>query len=230
MNKRVLVIAAHPDDEILGCGASVAKHSQLGDIVKVVILAEGLTSRDKQRDRTVHEAELSELAEKAQIANKLLGVSSLTLYEYPDNRMDSLDRLDIVKVIEKHIEEFRPSIIYTHHCGDVNIDHQVVHYAVVTACRPVPEQSVKTLLFFETPSSTEWQPPGSGIPFAPNWFNDVSDTLDLKLKALEIYQSEMRPWPHARSICSIEHLSRWRGASIGVNAAEAFIVGRNLGF
>jgi len=226
--ENILVIAAHPDDEVLGCGAAIARHAERGDTVHVVIMAEGATSRDQKRDREERRGELSELASAAHEAKEILGVSTLVLHDFPDNRMDSVDLLDVVKVVEHHIARVRPSLVYTHHAGDVNIDHRRVHEAVITACRPQPLHPVKTLLFFEVQSSTEWQTPGSAPPFAPNWFVDVSTTLDAKLKALQAYEAEMRPWPHSRSWEAVEHLARWRGASLGVAAAEAFVVGRNL--
>lgn len=227
MPMKVLVIAAHPDDEILGCGGTIAKHVQQDDEVHVFIAAEGITSRDQTRSRGAREEELSALSRSAHRANEALGVSSVTLSSFPDNRMDSVDLLEIVKTLEGQIAKIRPQRIYTHHAGDVNIDHHVLHRAVVTACRPVPHHPVETLLFFEVPSSTEWQTPASGISFTPHWFVDISSTLALKLKALEEYRSEMRPWPHARSMQAVESLARWRGASVGAEAAEAFLLGRN---
>jgi LmbE family N-acetylglucosaminyl deacetylase len=225
---KVLVIAAHPDDEALGCGAAMAKHAKGGDEVHVVILAEGVTSRDTRRNRKKRGEDLSELAIAADAAGKILGVKSLTLHNFPDNRLDSVDLLKLVKVIESHLELIKPEIIYTHHYGDLNIDHRLTNEAVVTACRPQPLQPVKTLLFFEIPSSTEWRISHAASLFAPNWFVDVSSTLALKLEALRAYGSEMRAWPHSRSIESVEHLAHWRGSCIGVEAAEAFVVGRNL--
>ena len=226
--KRILVIAAHPDDEVLGCGATIVRHTKLGDEVRVVILAEGVTSRDKKRDRKQRSSDLSQLAKAAHRANEILGVSSLTLHDFPDNRMDSVNLLDVIKEVEGFINKYKPEIVYTHHYGDLNIDHKIVHEAVVTACRPMPSQIAKTLLFFEIPSSTEWRMSNTTSYFIPNWFMNVTDTLSIKLKALEVYQSEMRNWPHSRSIEAVEHLARWRGASIGVEAAEAFVLGRNL--
>lgn len=228
MGKSILVIAAHPDDEVLGCGATIAQHAKAGDSIHIVILAEGVTSRDEQRDRLRRDEELSVLAKAAFMAKEILGAESLELHDFPDNRMDAVNLLDIVKVIEKHIGRYEPEIIYTHHAGDVNIDHRRIHEAVITACRPIPSQPVKTLLFYEVPSSTEWQTPAFAQPFIPNWFVDISDTLADKMKALAAYHSEMRPWPHARSLEAVEHLARWRGATAGVEAAEAFVLGRNL--
>jgi LmbE family N-acetylglucosaminyl deacetylase len=224
----ILVVAAHPDDEVLGCGGTIAKHSQKGDSVHVIILAEGVTSRDTQRNPEERKSELSALAKMADQASEILGATSLSLHNFPDNRMDSCDLLDIIKVIENAINKYNPDIIYTHHSCDVNIDHCRIHEAVVTACRPLPGSQIKTLLFFEVASSTEWQTPNSAPAFTPNWFVDISDTLSIKLKALETYQSEMRPWPHPRSIPGLEYLAKWRGSMIGVEAAEAFVLGRNI--
>lgn len=223
-----MVIAAHPDDEVLGCGATVARHASIGDEVHVIILSEGATSRDRKRNREQRSSDLSKLAAAAHKAKEILGINFLTLHDYPDNRMDSIHLLDVIKTIELHIDRVRPEVVYTHHVSDLNIDHRRVHEAVITACRPHPVQSVKTLLFFEIQSSTEWQAPGSVQPFTPNWFVDVSLLLTLKLAALQAYASEMRPWPHSRSFETVEYLARWRGSSVGVEAAEAFVIGRNL--
>jgi len=225
---QILIIAAHPDDEVLGCGGTIAKHLQNGDEVHVLILAEGVTSRDEVRERESRAGELSQLAQAAQEAGRILGVKSVELYDFPDNRMDSVDLLDVVKVVERAIDKYKPDMVYTHHAGDVNIDHRIVHQAVVTACRPLPGRCVKTLLFFEVPSSTEWQTPGSAPAFLPNYFVDISDCLDKKLQALKAYESEMRPWPHPRSFQAAEHLARWRGSMVGVEAAEGFVLGRKL--
>lgn len=228
MKENILVVAAHPDDEVLGCGGTIVKHTKAGDKVRVVILAEGVTSRDKKRSPKKCAGELSQIAKAAQDAGKILGVESVYLHNFPDNRMDSIDLLDVVKVIEDLIERYEPDVVYSHHGGDLNIDHRIIHEAVVTACRPVPGHPVKTILFFEIPSSTEWRAAGTAQLFAPNWFVDVSNTLALKMKALASYQSEMRDWPHVRSVEAIKHLAAWRGATVGTKAAEAFVVGRNI--
>lgn len=228
INKKVLVVAAHPDDEVLGCGATIAKHVRNGDEVHVLILAEGVTSRDTVRDRERHSQELLSLQASAQRANALLGVKSVAFGSFPDNRMDSVDLLDIVKVIEEVKEKVKADVIYTHHYGDVNVDHQVISRAVVTACRPLPDNQIKTILFFEVPSSTEWQAASLAMTFQPNWFVEVNELLALKLGALKAYESEMRPWPHPRSIAAVEHLAKWRGATIGADAAEAFTLGRHM--
>jgi len=226
MSRNILVAAAHPDDEVLGCGAVMAKHAAAGDSVHVLIMAEGATSRVGMRDRQACTGELAMLAAAAREAGDILGATSVEVLDFPDNRMDSCDLLDVVKAVEGHMETIKPDTVYTHHGGDLNVDHQVVHQAVMTACRPVPGQSVREILFFEVPSSSEWNTPEPASAFLPNCFVDVSEHLPAKLAALETYQVEMRPWPHARSIISCEHLARWRGASVGAEAAEAFVIGR----
>lgn len=224
----VLVVAAHPDDEVLGCGGTIAHHADTGDQVQVLIVAEGATSRLQQRDREQATDELSALAQATQQAGAILGAQGVELLDLPDNRLDSLDRLDLIKHIEERIARHQPQVVYVHHAGDVNVDHRRLHEAVVTACRPIPGQQVRRLLSFEVASSTEWQPPGSSPAFQPNWFVDISAQWPRKREALEVYASEMRPWPHARSLEALEHLARWRGAQVGVEAAEAFCLLRQL--
>lgn len=226
---KILIIAAHPDDEVLGCGATMAKHANNGDEVHVVILVEGITSRDGKRSCEKRNTDLSQLAKSANKANSILGVKSLTLHNFPDNRMDSLYMLDVIKVIEGHISRRRPDTVYTHHAGDINIDHRIINTAVMTACRPQPESPIKKILFFEVPSSTGWHVPDPAQSFIPNWFEEVSGTLSAKLKALHAYKSEMKPWPHARSLKAVEYLAKWRGSSVGMEAAEAFSLGRVRG-
>jgi LmbE family N-acetylglucosaminyl deacetylase len=224
----VLVIAAHPDDEVLGCGGTIARHADAGDQVQVLILAEGSTSRQQHRDRAEVTRELFALAQAAQQAGAILGAQGVELLDLPDNRLDSIDRLDLIKQIEECIALHQPQVVYVHHAGDVNIDHRRLHEAVVTACRPTPGQPVRRLLSYEVASSTEWQPPGSAPAFQPNWFVDITAQWDRKRQALEAYAAEMRPWPHARSIEALEHLARWRGAQVGVGAGEAFCLLRQL--
>lgn len=226
MNRSILVLAAHPDDEVLGCGGTIAKLAQEGATIHVAFLADGVSSRSG--DLTVQQAELASRRIAAQKACDILGVKSLSFGDFPDNRMDTIALLDIIKPIETLVAKYQADMVFTHHAGDVNIDHRRIHEAVSAACRPQPGYPVKTLLCFEVPSSTEWQLPGSAPAFVPNWFVDISDSLDRKLAALEAYTAELRLWPHPRSRQGVEHLARWRGATVGVEAAEAFILGRQL--
>lgn len=222
----ILVVASHPDDEVLGCGATIARHADQGAEVDIVILGEGVSSR--RLDEAEASRAAAERADEAREAARRLGAHSLTLHGLPDNRLDQESALEIARLIEDHIAAKQPRIVYTHHSSDVNVDHRVTHEAVVTACRPRPGLSVRVLLFFEVASSTEWQPPRSGIVFHPELFVDAGPYLARKLDALSAYRSELRDWPHPRGLKAVEHLARWRGATVGCEAAEAFMLGREI--
>ena len=223
-----LVVAAHPDDEVLGCGGTLARMAGRGHPVHVLLLADGETSRGAGARPQGERNRMAKRRKAAEAAGKILGLASLQLLDLPDNRLDTVALLDVVRQVETVVKRRRPAIVMTHHAGDVNIDHRVVHDAVIAACRPQPGHSVRTLLFFEVPSSTEWRPPSSAQPFDPNWFVDISTTLPKKLRALEAYEAEMRPFPHPRSVEAVKALAKWRGASMGMVAAEAFVLGRRL--
>ena len=225
MSKKVLVVAAHPDDEILGCGGTIVKHSAAGDCVHILIRAEGITSRNLTRNTDDSSTALVRLKEQAEKAAQILGAQKVSFGNFPDNRMDSLDRLDIIKVIELYASEFSPEIVYTHNSSDVNVDHQIINEAVVTAFRALTGASVKKILFFETLSSTEWQCLPNSV-FWPNYFVDITGYVEIKCDALNVYSSELREWPHPRSCRGMEVLSSLRGCTVGVEAAEAFMVGR----
>jgi len=227
-NQTVLVLAAHPDDEVLGVGGTIARHAAAKDRVHVVIAAEGATSRDAARNAKARRREIGDLQSAARKAARILGARSVRFLGFPDNRCDGLERLEIVKSIEAVVAELQPTTVYVHHAGDVNIDHRLLHEAALTACRPQPKHCVKRLLSFETVSSSEWAPPGSLPAFQPTVFVDISAYWAMKRAALEAYASEMRPWPHARSIAAVEHLGRWRGATVGVEMAEAFMLLRDV--
>jgi N-acetylglucosamine malate deacetylase 1 len=217
-----LVVAAHADDEALGCGGTIASLAARGARVSVAFIADGVGSRD----RDSASAELQARRDAALRANRALGSHIVHHGDLPDNQLDTVPLLQIAKLVESLITRERPQLVLTHHAGDLNIDHRRVHQAVVTACRPQPSHPVRGLGFFEVPSSTEWQTPDSGAAFLPNWYVDVTQSLAAKRQALVEYAAEMRDWPHARSYEAVEHLARWRGASVGVEAAEAFVVGR----
>ena len=153
--KTILVVVAHPDDEVLGCGGTIARLTSEGNNVYTLILGEGVTSRDKRRDRTKRENEIGELRKEAENANKIIGAKKVYFQDFPDNRFDTAPLLDIIKTIEKINEDIKPSIVFTHHYGDLNIDHQITFKAVMTAIITTKDESVKELYSFETPSSTE---------------------------------------------------------------------------
>lgn len=222
MSKTILVVAAHTDDEALGCGGTIAKHVAQGDTVYAVFLADGVTSRPTS---TTEELDIRNAA--AAKAHNILGIKQSFMLGFPDNRMDSVPLLDIVQKLESVLEEIKPQVVYTHHHGDLNIDHRITHQAVMTACRPVPATSVKELYAFEVLSATEWNTPGSD-PFIPNVFIDISDYFDTKIQAINAYALEMRETPHSRSIDNIKQLAKLRGHNVGMNTAEAFSLIRIL--
>ena len=192
-----------------------------GDDVFIVFLADGESSRGNSEN-------LQKRENASQKAAQVLGALIHKSLKLPDNKMDSVPLLEIIKELESIIGNLKPEIIYTHHHADLNIDHRLAHDAVLTTCRPQPGFSVKRILFWETPSSTEWQTATQHNSFIPNWYVDITKYLDRKMKALEAYDDEMRQWPHSRSYKAVKSLNQWRGASIGVEAAEAFMLGRNI--
>lgn len=228
--ERILVVAAHPDDEVLGCGGTIARHAEAGDEVHLLLLGEGITARDPRRDVARRRPDLLRLERGIQAAARILGVAKVHRAQFPDNRFDSVDLLDVVKVVERVIEDVTPVRLYTHHAGDLNVDHRIAHQAVVTAARPAPASRIRDVLAFEVPSSTDWQGAGSHLPFVPQTYIEVTSTLNKKLRALSAYRSELRPYPHARSVRAVEALAHVRGASVGVEAAEAFVLVRQVVF
>lgn len=230
-NKRIMVVVAHPDDELLGLGATMHKLiTEQQVITHVVILGEGITSRAEQRDTTLWEKELEIHRSNIRGAQQAIGYHSVNTYNFPDNRFDSVALLDIVKVIEKEKESFCPDIIFTHHGGDLNIDHQRTFQAVVTATRPMKEECVGTMITFETPSGTEWQAPNDPRQFAPNLFIEVSkEDIAAKIKGLEAYEFERRDYPHPRSAEALRVVARQRGIMVGREYMEAFQIIRCIG-
>ena len=220
----VLAIVAHPDDEVLGCGGTLARHAAAGDKVYSLIVGEGATSRRPSDGAPSTEHGVAALRAAAANAATALGATTPRMLGLPDNRLDSLDLLDIVKPIEQVLSELRPSIVYTHFEGDLNIDHRLTAQAVLTACRPLPDCPVMAIFAFETPSSSEWANPIAVAAFRPQRFVDISEFWQAKQKALVCYASELRDFPHPRSLEAVEALARWRGASAGVHVAEAFEV------
>lgn len=223
---RYLIVAAHPDDEILGCGATMAKLSKAGHKVHIVILGEGGTARFA--NRAAGKRAVSELRQQALAAAKIVGAASVEFEGLQDNRFDELPLLEVVKAVEKHVGRISPAVIFTHHAGDLNIDHQVTARAVVTATRPVADGSVLDVYSFEVPSSTEWAFGVTGAAFQPNVFEDVGRTLELKVRALACYPGEMRPFPHPRSAEALEACARKWGSASGLRAAEAFQLIRSV--
>lgn len=216
---RILTVAAHPDDETLGAGATMAWHAARGDQVWVCILSEGVSSR---HDRVALQEEC------ARRACDTLGVERLVLVGLPDQRLDTLCLLDVISPIERCIEEFGPDVVLTHFPGDLNEDHRLVARATLVATRPVAGNSVRKVCAFQVPSSTDWAPPMPGSVFAPNLYVDISGTLDVKLTAMkayaDTYHSEVRPFPHPRSLEALTAYAQSHGAASGMLAAEPFML------
>ena len=225
-NKRIMVVVAHPDDEVLGLGATMFRLiNDYECITHVVILGEGITSRSDVRDVAKWGNELSIHKNNIDAARKKIGYFSLSTFDFPDNRFDSVPLLDIIKVIEKEKETFHPDVIFTHHGGDVNIDHQRTFEAVITSNRPLGTEKVNTIITFETMSGTEWRASSDPKHFIPNWIVEVSEVgLAAKLDAMECYEFEKRDYPHPRSPEALRIRAQMWGVANGVPLAEAFQV------
>lgn len=222
-----LVIAAHPDDEVLGCGGTIVRMTKEKEDVYVAILGEGITSRYNQREQADTRA-LKKLRKDTKRVSELLGVKELFLFDLPDNRFDTVPLLDIVKIIEKLVEQLNPATIFTHHGGDLNIDHSIVHRATLTATRPIFGSGIKRIYAYEVPSSTEWAFGQFHSEFQANLFVDITKTLDKKIEAMEIYESEVRSFPHPRSPEALRTLAKKWGTVAGLEAVEAFELIREI--
>ncbi|USE39414.1 PIG-L deacetylase family protein [Endozoicomonas sp. SCSIO W0465] len=220
MNK-ILVVAAHADDETLGCGGTIARHIAEGDHVKILFMTDGVSSRGTQQAAC-------EIRNSAAIkALSALGTKDYQQLDFPDNKMDSLPLLEIVKPIESVISTYQPNIVYTHFADDLNIDHRIVNQAVMTACRPQNGNSIRKIFSFEVLSSTEWNSTQRPV-FNPQYIVDISDYWGKKVNALNAYKEELRVFPHSRSLECIEALAILRGATHGITKAEAFVIERYL--
>lgn len=220
--KRILVIAAHPDDELLGTGATIRKHAEAGNEVHCVILGEGILSRTKSE-----RSEVDVLKKAGEKANRIIGAQSVRFFSFPDNAFDTVSLLEIAKTVEQAVDNVRPDIVYTHFGNDLNIDHRRTFEAVMTACRPCNPHAPKTIFSFEILSSTEWQSKRES-QFAPDTYEDISKTLEKKIEALECYASELRPFPHSRSLEGVRLLAGFRGIEAGLPSAEAFMTIRRV--
>jgi len=221
MSKKILIVCAHPDDEVLGCGATVSKLVLEGKTVYTLILSAGKTSRDDGQDT-------DKLRDEAIKANKILGVKKVYFANFADNRFDSVDLLDIVKEIESLLILIQPDTIFTHHIGDMNIDHQITHKAVLTATRPMLGQCVKDIYSFEVASSTEWNSYSHKSIFIANTFVDISSSIKTKVKAMAAYNSELREYPHPRSLKFIKEMASYNGVRVGLKFCENFKLIRSV--
>lgn len=223
MNKQILIIAAHPDDEVLGCGGTIARHVKEGESVHVLFLGDGVGSRGNSDTKLI-----TARKESAVKACEVLGAAIVGFEKFPDNMFDTVSMLDIVRVVESAKKEISPQIIYTHHGGDLNIDHRITCQAVLTAFRPQPGEEFSEIRAFETNSSTEWSASAIMPPFIPDTFVDISQYLDKLLNAYSCYADEMRDEPHARSLEALKIAALRRGREAGFWAAEAFMTLRRI--
>lgn len=218
---RVLVLAAHPDDEVLGCGGTVARLAAEGHTVNTVIFCENSTVR-------YGDGMARKIEDMALNCARVLGVEEPVLLGMPDQKLDTYSALEMAQVVEGVINDFQPEMVFTHHGGDINEDHQVLFEATMVATRPLPNRTVRTVLTYETISSTEWGVSNYHSSFKPNVFYNISDTLGRKLEAFGVYTSEVRPFPHPRSLEAIEVRAKDWGSRVGLPAAEPFQLIRTL--
>lgn len=234
---KVLVIVAHPDDEVLGMGGTLRKLSVKNHDIKVVFLATGIAARrsDKFRNETKYEInktlikkmeeQIKKLRLDAKRALKILGIKNIEFFNFPDNEMDMVSNLEITKTIENIIKKFKPDVIYTHTKNDINVDHRAIFNATITATRPSTRVNVKKVICFEVPSSSEWN---FGDTFSPNIFVDIKRELSYKKKAIRAYKTELKKFPHPRSVNSLDIIAKRWGTVSGFEASEAFELIREL--
>ncbi|MBF0329974.1 MAG: PIG-L family deacetylase [Nitrospirae bacterium] len=216
-----LIIAAHPDDEILGCGGLIHKSFNQGDESYVLILTGGAETRyDKEMEKA--------LRENAVKANFKLGTKEVFFEDLPNQQLDTVSLLSVTQIIEKYIDKILPEAVFTHHIGDLNRDHQIVSTATMTAVRPIPGQIVKKVYSYFVASSSEYNLLFCERTFAPNTFLNIRDEIDCKVTAMECYQSECRPYPHPRSGEALRSYAKYWGLSVGVEYAEPFVLVRDL--
>jgi len=218
---RVLVAAAHPDDEVLGMGGTIAFHADRGDTLRVLVVTDGSSSQYPGDAETRARKE-----DEARAAAAELGVGDYVHLDLPDMRLDTLAHVEVNRVMEEHVHDLGPEVVYTAQ-PDVNRDHRVLFDSVAVATRPTPGQPVRRLLTYAPTSSTEWTPAPVNW-FVPNWFVDISATLDRKLTAFAHYETERREYPHPRSERAIRAAAELHGASCGCEYAEPFVLVRGL--
>ncbi|MDX6229001.1 MAG: N-acetylglucosamine malate deacetylase 1 [Frankiales bacterium] len=214
---RVVAVVAHPDDEVLGVGGTLARHAREGAEVTALVVADGASSRYPTEMR-------DELRLAGQKAAVRLGLAEIVFADLPDQRLDSLPLIEVTGIVDAALDAWQPDVVYTHFAGDVNLDHGVVARATWTACRPYQRRGVRELFAFETPSSTEWGWPGLGDRFSPNAFVDIEETLDAKIAAMACYDSELRAEPHPRGLNALRTRAAYWGSVVGMSAAEPFMV------
>ena len=226
LRKNILVIAAHPDDEVLGCGGAINKFSKLGYRIDILFVSDGESSRlniKNKNKKIINKRQLMAIK-----SAKILGARKPNFLSFPDQELDKISLLQVIQEIEKKINSIKPEIIFTHSETCLNLDHKIVNNAVITACRPNSFKFIKKIYFFEILSSTEWNIKDGNVKFSPNYYFDISSNIKFKIKALRSYNKEIRAWPHSRSYEGIKTLAKYRGMQIGTKYAEAFYLARAI--
>jgi N-acetylglucosamine malate deacetylase 1 len=226
---RHLIVATHPDDEVLGVGGTIARAVAAGEEVHVCYVTACYQPRPDEPDLPRYaDGEREERQREARESASLLGVKGVHFLDLPNNTLDQVPHAALNRRIGACVEEVRPEILYVNHGGDVHKAHRLVYEACVVVARPLPGAVVRRLLAYEVPSSTEWGGGAFGAPFVPNVYVDVSPFLERKLRALEAYRSEVRAYPHRRSVEAVRLHAAARGSEVGVEAAEAFMLVREV--
>lgn len=225
--ERVLIIAAHPDDEVLGMGGTIAKYAAAGAEVALLIVTDGSSAQYHESDDIA--AIIEKKKQETKECARILGISSIYYGGLPDMKLDVTPHVMVNAAIEKVVNEFQPDVVYTHFYGDVNKDHQCVYESTLVACRPVTGQTVKKLFAYSVPSSTEWNIQIERSAFMPNWYEDISGIYaEKKYDGFARYETELREYPHPRSIEYLRKADIAEGLRVGIGAAESFLLLRNI--
>jgi len=218
--KKILVVCAHPDDETLGMGGTIALYSKRNDEVFVLIFTEGESARGKKLSKILRRKN------QAKKACEILGIKKIKFLNYADQKLDTIALSDLSKKIELVVKEWNPEIVYTHFWNDINQDHRQVYEATSIAVRPLPSSKISQFIVFETPSSTEWS--SKKKSFTPNLFVNVKKTLKIKIEAFEQYKNEIMQYPHPRSKEGVMNRAKYWGNIVGMEFAEPFMIVREL--
>lgn len=224
MKENILVVAPHCDDEVLGCGGIIAKHNELGSNVYVVVVTNGHIGAPE----LFSEQGTKKVRAHAQKAHDLLGVEQTIYLDYPAPKLDTIPAYKLANDLKDIIFDKKISTLFIPHRGDIHKDHRICYEASLVAARPINRCPVNVILSYETLSETEWAPPFGDDMFIPNVFKNITDFIDLKKEAMSCFTSQIKEFPHSRSLESIEALSKYRGSTVGFYNAEAFMLVRQI--
>ena len=224
--KKIFVVAAHPDDEVLGCGGTILKHKKNGDKIFVLFVSEGVSARYKNKNDPKCLKEIKERQAMAIKASKIAKFEIVDFMNLKNLELGSYPHTYISNKIIECFKKYKPDVVYTHYEYDLNIDHYHTFFSTFVACRPNNDYNIKKLLSFEVPSSTDWAIKDKNKIFCPNYFVDIKPFMKSKKKLLSCYKNEIKKTPHSRSLKNIESLSNYRGGIVGLENAEAFVVNK----